>query len=117
MEKPYIEEKVITTLRKYNPDYGDDRICMCGHPYYRHFDSYEDMYPRGCKYCGCFTFKEENPNEWRKSSIRPTKAGYYETKCIYDSKDHIYERFYNRKTDRWGTRNFPYQPTYWRPIA
>jgi hypothetical protein len=44
---------------KYNPEYGDDRECECGHPYYRHFDSYEDMDAIGCKYCGCFIFKEK----------------------------------------------------------
>jgi len=44
---------------KYNPKYGNDRVCECGDPYYRHFDTYDDMYPCGCKYCGCGTFKEE----------------------------------------------------------
>ena len=31
--------------------------CKCGHAYERHFDSYEDMYPVGCKYCECWTFE------------------------------------------------------------
>lgn len=57
-EKPYIEEVVVTKVRKYNPKYGDKRMCECGHPYYRHFDSYEDMEAVGCKYCGCYTFVE-----------------------------------------------------------
>ena len=35
----------------YDPDYGDDKMCQCGHPYYRHFDTYEKMKPVGCKYC------------------------------------------------------------------
>jgi hypothetical protein len=39
-EQPYIEELIIDTERKYNPKYGDDRICKCGDPYYRHFDTY-----------------------------------------------------------------------------
>jgi hypothetical protein len=58
-EKPYIEktETVITYL--YNPKYGDDRICECGHPYHRHFDSYENMETVGCKYCECHFFKEK----------------------------------------------------------
>lgn len=30
----------------------------CGHAYYRHFDTYDDMLPVGCKYCGCETFVE-----------------------------------------------------------
>lgn len=42
----------------YDPAFGDDRLCMCGHPYHRHFDSYEDMEPVGCKYCQCCVFKE-----------------------------------------------------------
>lgn len=30
--------------------------CACGHPYRRHFDTYDDMAPVGCKYCGCSEF-------------------------------------------------------------
>ena len=41
----------------YDPEYGDDRECVCGHPYHRHFDSYENMSDVGCKYCGCRPFK------------------------------------------------------------
>lgn len=44
---------------KYNSKYGDDRECECGHPYYRHFDTYEEMSPVGCKYCECYTFVEK----------------------------------------------------------
>ena len=36
---------------EYDPSFGDERRCKCGHPYYRHFDTYEDMSPVGCKYC------------------------------------------------------------------
>lgn len=57
-EKPYILKAVAELRREYNPKFGDDRICKCGHPYYRHFDSYEQMDPCGCKYCGCYTFEE-----------------------------------------------------------
>jgi hypothetical protein len=45
----------------YDPDFGDDRVCKCGHPYYRHFDTYEDMRPVGCKYCydpACLEFQD-----------------------------------------------------------
>lgn len=31
-------------------------LCQCGHPYERHFDSYEKMSPVGCKYCECERF-------------------------------------------------------------
>jgi hypothetical protein len=57
-EKPYIITKKVVTDRHYNPNYGDNRICTCGHPYYRHFDTYDEMFPCGCKYCSCGTFKE-----------------------------------------------------------
>ena len=49
----------------YDPAFGDERMCECGtkvqsgiHTYYRHFDTYDDMRPVGCKYCGCREFKE-----------------------------------------------------------
>lgn len=44
----------------FDDDAGYDRTCVCGHPYHRHFDSYDNMYPCGCKYCydpRCETFK------------------------------------------------------------
>jgi len=34
----------------------NENICICGHTYHRHFDSYENMRPVGCKYCGCDCF-------------------------------------------------------------
>jgi hypothetical protein len=37
----------------YDKTFGDERDCACGHPYYRHFDTYADMAPVGCKYCDC----------------------------------------------------------------
>lgn len=56
-EKPYINNA-------YNPNYGDHRICKCGHEYYRHFDSYDDMSPCGCKYCSCYKFEEKVFGNW-----------------------------------------------------
>lgn len=47
--------------RSWNPQHDQQTKCSCGHPYERHFDGYEDMYPIGCKYCECDTF--EYPNE------------------------------------------------------
>ncbi len=52
-EKPYITKRRIIVERKYNPKFGDDKVCGCGHPYYRHFDTYDNMSPVGCKYCDC----------------------------------------------------------------
>lgn len=60
-DKPYIESS--TPIRLYNPEYGDDRVCECGHPYARHFDSYEDMAPVGCKWCSCCEFVERVEEE------------------------------------------------------
>lgn len=42
----------------YDPAFGDDRPCACGHEYHRHFDSYGRMEPVGCKYCPCDSFKD-----------------------------------------------------------
>ena len=42
----------------YDKNFGDTRTCKCGHPYYRHFDSYDEMNPVGCKYCHCEQFEE-----------------------------------------------------------
>ena len=55
---------------EYNSKFGDNRECECGHTYYRHFDTYENMEACGCKYCGCYEFtlskkeiREEKLNE------------------------------------------------------
>ena len=59
-EKPYIEKVISRTVKLYNAKYGDDRVCVCGHPYDRHFDGFEEPENAavGCKYCSCYTFKE-----------------------------------------------------------
>lgn len=44
----------------YDPNFGDCKLCKCGHQYHRHFDSYENMSPVGCKYCRCNVFQEDN---------------------------------------------------------
>jgi hypothetical protein len=63
---PYIETEVVAKaiFREYNSEYGDDKLCKCGHSYYRHFDSWEGMTPVGCKYCQCDEFipAEESAN-------------------------------------------------------
>jgi len=56
-EPAYIESSTI--VYHYNPKYGDGRVCVCGHSYYRHFDPYEQMEAVGCKYCQCWEFVEE----------------------------------------------------------
>lgn len=53
---PYLLETHTTVEKVYNPLYGDDKVCVCGHTYYRHFDSYDEMSNVGCKYCSCHDF-------------------------------------------------------------
>ena len=52
----YIVTFSVNIHHEYNPHFGDDKECQCGHSYYRHFDSYEGMDACGCKYCGCRHF-------------------------------------------------------------
>lgn len=37
----------------------NEKVCECGHTYEKHFDSYDDNYPVGCKYCDCVNFVEK----------------------------------------------------------
>lgn len=43
----------------YNPKYGDNKVCICGDSYEKHFDSWDEMTACGCKYCECDHFKEK----------------------------------------------------------
>jgi hypothetical protein len=52
----------VCEIKKYNANYGDDRVCVCGHTYDRHFDYYENYAAVGCKYCGC-EFEEADSKE------------------------------------------------------
>ena len=58
-DSPYIPKYKVHRTNVYREDYGDDRICECGHPYHRHFDGYEDNAAVGCKYCRCYNFRED----------------------------------------------------------
>lgn len=44
-------DEILPAPMGYDPSYGDQRLCLCGHTYERHFDGYEDGAPVGCKYC------------------------------------------------------------------
>jgi hypothetical protein len=59
IQYPYIKTEVVNLEIKYNKNYGDDRLCKCGHTYYRHFDTYDNMEVIGCKYCECSEFLEK----------------------------------------------------------
>lgn len=54
-DEPYLESPGGPVI-SHNPEYNENAECSCGHPYYRHFDTYEEMAPVGCKYCECYTF-------------------------------------------------------------
>jgi len=71
-EEPYID---LTAKRGYNPSFGDDRMCGCGHRYKDHFDpdgmgrqcNVEERYNMSFLWmtlkteptlCGCGTFVE-----------------------------------------------------------
>ncbi len=53
-EPPYLDKVVIEKV--WNPKYNEDARCTCGHIYYRHFDTYDNMKNIGCKYCCCDEF-------------------------------------------------------------
>ena len=60
-EEPYLYATAESEARRWNPQFWADARCAnpdCQHPYYRHFDTYEDMAPIGCKYCPCSHFEE-----------------------------------------------------------
>lgn len=69
---------------EYNPEYGDNRLCKCGHTYDRHFDSYDDMYPVGCKYCACSKFEEMT---WADLSIYAKNVLEWSENVINDNHD------------------------------
>lgn len=50
-ESPYILRT--RSMEIHNPEFPEGAICNCGHKYYRHFDTHDDMLPVGCKYCLC----------------------------------------------------------------
>lgn len=103
LKEPYITETktVIETTRKYNPDYGDNRECVCGHAYYRHFDTYEDMEPVGCKYCECGNFQEKSKPSIK--TILSYKSGASDaTYCINMNCKHW------ELTDRFGCKQMSY---------
>ena len=69
-DKPYITKRRIVIEKFYNKDFGDDKVCGCGHAYYRHFDTYEQMYPCGCKYCSCGEWHAEETDVDREDKER-----------------------------------------------
>ena len=66
-EPPYIRRVVTTVVMDHNPKHDQDALCICGHPYYRHFDSYEHNLAVGCKYCSCSRFGS-TIEEWEETN-------------------------------------------------
>jgi len=58
-EQPYLFVDKVVQVRNYNINYGDHRICQCGHPYYDHFVEDANMLPCGCNFCKCYVFMEK----------------------------------------------------------
>lgn len=56
-EPPTCPECGYDPSRAWDENHDQLAMCRCGHPYYRHFDTYEAMRPVGCKYCECLTFQ------------------------------------------------------------
>jgi hypothetical protein len=107
-EKPYIVQFITTAVYKYNPNYGDDRICQCGHVYYRHFDSWDEMAHVGCKYCWCHDFQEADVSPKNIQKMRDEVYAYYELDEIAffldknDSRsiDYLIEYHYRMKSQQ-----------------
>ena len=104
--KPFFEYEYKVTIKKYNPKFGDKRMCICGHPYHRHFDFYEGANFVGCKYCGCqdFVEKTSETQEYKKDTYRnidekPSKNGVYMVKFYtpyrpeYDRTELVFREF------------------------
>lgn len=53
-----LEKPTLASIGKsYDRKIGDDKLCICGHTYFQHFDSFRDMEHIGCKYCNCKNFE------------------------------------------------------------
>lgn len=65
-QPPYLERKVVSIEKDWNPKFDQSAKCICGHRYERHFDSYDHMANVGCKYCDCREFVGANENSGTK---------------------------------------------------
>ena len=68
---PYVPlSKEDEIAEQYDEKFGDNKLCECGHPYYRHFDTYENMSAVGCKYC----------SHWGDKHIANNSCPYFKEK-------------------------------------
>ncbi len=77
-EPTYIRRIVTTVTYEHNPKFDGDALCICNHPYHRHFDSYDNNLAIGCKYCQCSKFgstiEEWEENNQRKLFCKPDEV-------------------------------------------
>lgn len=88
---PYVRYEIKRTVYAmgWNSKYDQDAKCVCGHAYYRHFDTYEEMNPVGCKYCDCFTFvplQQAASFAVHRGQVVHVAAGYALVACYLDGK-------------------------------
>lgn len=62
-DEPYIPTIVIAKCKRYNPTYGNERICICGAKYYEHFDEEGFGIPQPIKHNGCSQFVKDEQAE------------------------------------------------------
>lgn len=63
MEEPYLFIEQLVRVRAYNRNYGDHRICKCGHSYWSHFRHDGSYTPDICSECNCYVFMEKKEEE------------------------------------------------------
>lgn len=74
-QQPYIVEMHTTYTYHYNPRFGDERMCHCGHSYIQHFDAFEQYDELGCKQdCKCGHFRDIEEKSQPSYEIRTTRV-------------------------------------------
>lgn len=62
----YVKRNIIgnnISINNYDPNYGDDKRCICDHNYSNHFDKYGDRKATMCKFCECVKFRQSSRKE------------------------------------------------------
>lgn len=84
----FLLELQTVQVLKYNPEYGDEEPCECGHPYKTHFDSTGLHIP--CYHCDCEGFVEDTENSignqrkhWAEDVIRDITRAIDELKQLH----------------------------------
>lgn len=119
-DQPYLHRIKVKVIKKYNPDYGDDRKCKCGHLYERHFDGYEDNRACGCKYCSCYTFEELRPDHCFAVFVEGVNNIIFKANDEDTATDKMYEIISKLPEDyngpRYGVQECKWEDTFVVPI-